>query len=97
MTDTPSGLRLADDADHSLLNDTIVKLTVAMRQAVPGGSVDPGTLAHALVEMAAFHVATCFPHVEHGMVIEHLQNFLAQAVHNWDEEQAKLLEVLRGK
>jgi len=80
------GLRMGGADDHLLLTETIARLTQALVKTIPAGSVDGGTIATALVEMAAHAVAATFPDEEHGPVVEHLQNYLAHAVKRWDSD-----------
>jgi len=79
----PEGLRMANEKDHQILDDTIARLTIAMSEAVPAGTVDGGTLSTALVEIASHVVAAMFPPRERGAQVEHLQNYLMQSVDRW--------------
>jgi len=85
MTDD-DGLRMGGEADHLVLTETIARLTVALIETIPAGTVDGGTIATALIEMAAHAVSATFPQHEHGPVVEHLQNYLAAAVDRWDTD-----------
>ena len=93
----PEGLRMGGAADVELLNDTIVRLTLAMSVAVPSGTVDHGTIAHALMEMAAQAVATAFPKDEQGAVVEHLQNYFMQSVEQWSTDPARVAMLKRAQ
>jgi hypothetical protein len=81
------GLRMGGDEDQALLTDTITRITLALIDTVPPGTVDGGTLATALTEITAHAVSAMFPRHEHGPVVEHLQHYLMKAVEKYDNDK----------
>ena len=92
--DTREGLRLGDAADTAVLNDTVARLTLTLHAVLPAG-LDLGTIATALIEIAAHAIVIGFPKNEQGPVVEHLQHYLMVAVDRWSNDPAIIAQLTR--